>query len=93
MEKISIEQFNQYPGAGPKPNPAIATIREMEAGTAMIIDHFGSCGRQENGYRSCSMTGAISVISRSQELKRFSMRHLPDGRVAVACFPKDPVVG
>jgi len=87
MEQISIEQFNKLGG-----HPMNKVIRDMEVNTAMIIDHYGSCHRREVGRRSCSMSANMAVLGRTSD-KRFKMRHLPDGRVAIACFPREPIVG
>lgn len=96
IEQISIEQFNELGGngRGRKKHPTMIAIEAMETGTAMIIDHYGKCGKA-NGRVSCTMMSAISWYSRNHKTKFYSGRHLPDGRMAIACLARqepDPVV-
>ena len=89
-EQISIESFKQFGhGRGKAAHPTLQLIKDMTPGVAMIVDHYGSCKRTEAGFRSCSMNSMVGYLSRTHATKSFSSRHMPDGRMAVACFPKE----
>ena len=84
-EQISIDEFKEI-RTSTKSSPERVFISEMAVGTAVIMDHGSLKCRGKN--LGCSFMSSISQLSKKCPDRTYSARHMPDGRIAVACFPK-----
>ncbi len=98
VKTITIEEFVKShksftrAGAGKKPEPSdqLQVLRNMDQGDALVLSHAGlACRRKANPGEGnyCSLGGMAQVEGRRRNL-RFSIRHLPDGTVAVVCLER-----
>lgn len=99
-EDISLECFrNSIPRGGRGgPSRQCEVIRAMAVGSATILKHEplkcyrGKPRNRGNGTGTgtgCSFQTMLSFENKSSTSRRYSARHLPDGRVAVACIAKE----
>lgn len=85
VEPISMKNFNKLPKTS-KLSPQMQAIRDMLLNSAMILSHEGiRCGKKSSA--GCSLNASLS-IERRQSGRQYISRHLPDGRIAVACVKK-----
>lgn len=89
IETITLDEF--YSQALYKTGAQLRAVKEMVPGKVLVFTHEGykDCGIKVR--KSCSLGGSISQITRKLNAYRFSVRHLRDGRIGVACFPKNGV--
>ena len=88
IEKMDMAEFENLTG------PGIAswqrrTSEAMEINTAVIVTHDGLMCRKD-GAPTCSLTSTVaSLNAKHGATRRWSVRHLKDGRVAIGCFPAE----
>ena len=90
IETISMDTFKTLGNQMLKASPQLKAVRAMEPNTAVIMSHEGlKCKKTKKGQMSCSFRSIVTVVQRKHSDRMWAVRHLPDGRVAVACFPVD----
>ena len=85
IEEISIEDFKAIPQPSRTQLPERVIIEAMTPGTALILTHVKPC----KGRGRCTVLSRLGALRKKHSDRRWSGRHTEDGRVAVACFPKE----
>jgi hypothetical protein len=84
-EPMTMEEFKALSGAGiTQKSEQRKLVEAMAPGDILKISHKGLRHKSAN---SCGLRAAIQHASQVSGY-RYLSRHLPDGRVAVACFEK-----
>jgi hypothetical protein len=88
IESMTIEDFEAIGDhRGPLKSHERKTIEAMTPNTALVLSHGDfKCGKK--GKVGCYLLRTVSNINKSQQDRRWSSRHMPDGRVAVACYTR-----
>ena len=84
-ETMSIEDFEALPAAQRQKSAQRTAIEAMRPGEALTLSHEGLAHKGRNCSYNTLLSAEIPRITRL----RYSMRHLPDGRVAVACYERE----
>ena len=90
-ESMSMEDFDALPGGrkGREPSFQQKAVRAMLPNTVLQFSHEGLDCKWTNGRRiACSFNHMIASERRRGQ-HGYIAKHLPDGRVAVACLAKD----
>jgi hypothetical protein len=84
-EEMSIAEFEALPPRGYRSSPQREVAEAMVPGDVLKIDH----GKiRHHSPKVCGWHPMLYQLGRARGF-RFGVRHLRDGRVAVACFPKE----
>lgn len=84
-EPMSIAEFEALPPRGYRKSEQRQIVDAMAPGDALQIDH----GKvMHHSDKNCGWHPMVWRIGKERGV-RFKMRHLPDGRVAVACYAKE----
>lgn len=88
VEKLDRKIFNSVVGRGRGRPPSVQmlALRNMAPGDTLAFTHDGYATCIGVG---CSLHGALRSKRGSRPDVAFSFRHLPDGRLGVACFAKE----
>ena len=87
VESLDMETFGSLKKYTSRAkSPQWLAIQAMQPGQALLLSHegFSHCISSK-----CSMRGTLWVKARNQLPHTFSWKHLPDGRLGVACFAKE----
>ena len=85
LDRATFDSFKLTRG-GP-PSAQATAVREMEHGDTIALTHEGYAACPG---KKCSLVGTIRYGLRERRPDAvFEMKHLPDGRLAVACFAKE----
>ena len=84
-EPMSIAEFEALPPRGYRKSEQRQIVDAMAPGDVLQIDH----GKiRHHSPKACGWHPMLFQRGRANGV-RFKMRHLPDGRVAVACYAKE----
>jgi len=90
VEELDRELFDAIPRSGPSPSKQGKAVRAMEHGKLLALSHEGYSICNKNGGTSCSLAAAMRhQLKVYRPDATFVMKHLPDGRLGVACFAKE----
>ena len=85
------EYESKYGRPKRKGNHAVKVAREMEPGTAIIVEHGGlSCKIAKNGQRSCSILAALTTENGFNKAhgvgRHYYSNHLEDGTIGIVLY-------
>ena len=90
IEKMGLADFEALPIHGERGSWQRQVLLAMEINTPIILEHDGLACKVKTG-GGCTLVSMASILSRQHPERRWSARHLKDGRVAVACFAAEEV--
>jgi hypothetical protein len=82
---MSMSDFEALPPARRPKSAQRTAIEAMRPGEALSLSHEGLAHKGRN----CSYNTLLSAEIPRTTHHRYSIRHLPDGRVAVACYERE----
>jgi len=85
IEQVSLEAFYELKSNNQGAiSPQRVVIEAMDTGTAIILEHGRLACYHKPGGAGCGF-GSVARLAGKKTGKHYMTRHLPDGRVAIAC--------
>lgn len=90
VEELDKALWDSLGGRGTTISAQVLAVRNMKTGQLLVLTHegFAPCGLKEKPSR-CSLRSSLRDVKRNRPDATFSFKHLPDGRLGVACFTKE----
>lgn len=92
VNTMGVDEYeSKYGRPKRKGNHAVRAAREMEAGTAIIVEHGGlSCKTSKNGHRACTILAAMTTENGFNKAhgvgRHYYCNHLEDGTIGIVLY-------